>query len=293
MNVTTQSYPYLSDLVRAATGLDLPLPIPMFGLFVLVAVLVAGWVLRLEMRRRFPDRDVDEWTSFFAMAMMLAGVVGARLFSIAEDPGRLVSDPSAVLVSRNGFNIIGGLVVATAVGVWLVRRAGYPVAQVLDAAAPSVMLGYAVGRIGCQVSGDGDWGLPANLSAKPGWVPTWLWAQTYEGNILGQPIPAPGVYPTPIWETIGCLALFLVLWRLRRHSHRYGWLFAMFMVLASLERLAIEPLRVNETHPPFGWSQAQYLSLLFFVLGLALLARTWPERDDAAAPERGTAASSV
>jgi hypothetical protein len=64
------------------------------------------------------------------------------------------------------------------------------------------MLGYALGRIGWQISGDGDWGIPANMALKPTWLPQWTWAQTYNHNILGIAIPSPGVYPTPLYEVV-------------------------------------------------------------------------------------------
>ncbi|MFM6852166.1 MAG: prolipoprotein diacylglyceryl transferase [Terrabacter sp.] len=306
------SYPYLSDVVKALTGADLPLPMPMFGLLVLVALVAATVVLRLELRRRWkggslvaddgtdaspaPGRpaasraptsleQLDEFTTTFAAAMLLAGIAGAKLFSVLEDPGAAVADPVGRIFSSNGFNIIGGLVVATAVGVLMLRRKGIRVAPFLDSAAPALMLGYAVGRIGCQVSGDGDWGVAADPAGRPGWLPTWLWAQQYEGNILGVQLPAPGVHPTPIWETAMGLVLFGVLWVLRRHAFRPGWLFSLWIVLAALERLAIEPFRVNELHGPWALSQAQYLSAVFLVVGLAGLVRFRARRASSPDPE--------
>ncbi|WP_323098503.1 prolipoprotein diacylglyceryl transferase [Intrasporangium sp. YIM S08009] len=321
MPTPDDAYPYLSDLVKALTGADLPLPVPMFGLLVLLAVGAATVVLRIELRRRWsagelagdpgvdptpPDGDtssgrvgvrrtsravtslegLDEFTTTFAAAMLLSGIAGAKLFSVAEDPGAVFADPVGQVFSSNGFNIIGGLVVATAVGVILLRRKGIRVAPFLDAAAPALMLGYAVGRIGCQVSGDGDWGVAAGLAGKPGWLPTWLWAQQYQGNILGVQIPAPGVHPTPIWETAMALVLFGVLWALRRHPYRAGWLFSLWIVLAAAERLAIEPFRVNELHGPLHLSQAQYLSAVFLVVGLAGVVRFRARRTTAPDPER-------
>ncbi|GAA2485018.1 prolipoprotein diacylglyceryl transferase [Terrabacter carboxydivorans] len=334
MPVPTRSYPYLGDLVQALTGAHLPLPMPMFGLLVLVALLAATAVLRLELRRRWdagdlveagpspdgstpaPDgpalqdvraarvpgsrQQLDDLTATFAAVMLVAGIAGAKLFSVLEDPGALLSDPVGQVFSSNGFNIIGGLVVATAVGVLLLRRNGIRVAPFLDSAAPALMLGYAVGRIGCQVSGDGDWGIAADPAGRPAWLPSWLWAQQYEGNIVGVQIMAPGVHPTPIWETAMGLVLFAVLWSLRRHPYRDGWLFSLWIVLAAAERLLIEPFRVNELHGPWALSQAQYLSGLFLVVGLAGLLRLRarrtspsPEHDPDWGPARDRDPSSV
>ena len=92
-----------------------------------------------------------------------------------------------------------------------VRRWQLPVRPLLGAVAPAMMLGYAIGRIGCQVSGDGDWGIAANIARKPDWLPTWAWAQTYQNNIYAEAIAAPGVYPTPVYETLMGLACFALL----------------------------------------------------------------------------------
>ncbi|MGH8260679.1 MAG: prolipoprotein diacylglyceryl transferase, partial [Steroidobacteraceae bacterium] len=141
---------------------------------------------------------------------------------------------------------------------------------VSDACAPALMLGYAIGRIGCQLAGDGDWGIAASLAAKPHWVPLWLWAQTYRHNIIGAVIPAPGVYPTPLYETLMCLVLFAVLWAVRRHPFRPGWLFSLYLVLCGSERLLIEPIRVNPRMHLLGVaaSQAQVLSAMLVVIGV-------------------------
>lgn len=305
MPTPDESYPYLSDVVKALTGADLPLPMPMFGLLVLVALVAATFVLRLELRRRWANGELvpavhgnakapgsleqlDEFTTTFAAAMLLSGIAGAKLFSVLEDPGAALADPAGQVFSSNGFNIIGGLVVATAVGVLMLRRKGIRVAPFLDSAAPALMLGYAIGRIGCQVSGDGDWGVAADPAGKPGWLPMWLWAQQYEGNIVGVQIPAPGVHPTPIWETVMGLVLFGVLWALRRHTFRPGWLFSLWIVLAAAERLLIEPFRVNELHGPWALSQAQYLSAVFLVVGLAGLVRFRARRSSSPDPEPST-----
>jgi phosphatidylglycerol:prolipoprotein diacylglycerol transferase len=143
------------------------------------------------------------------------------------------------------------------------------------------MLGYAIGRIGCQISGDGDWGIAADIAAKPAWLPTWFWAQTYEGNILGAILAPPGVYPTPMYEVLMALAAFALLWKLRVHHHRPGWLFAVYLMLVGVERLLIEFIRVNTTFTLFGVevTQAQIISVACVIVGCVgmwLLSRPRP-----------------
>jgi len=135
------------------------------------------------------------------------------------------------------------------------------------------MLAYGIGRIGCQLSGDGDWGIMADMALKPDWLPTVLWAQTYTGNILGVTIPAPGVYPTPIYETIMATGLFAILWRLRDHRFSHGWLFALYCVFAGVERWLIEKIRVNATVHFIGMelTQAEIISAVLVVGGLAAI----------------------
>ena len=83
-------------------------------------------------------------------------------------------------------------------------------------------------------------GIPADRAIKPAWIPTWLWAQTYDNNILGVTIRAPGVYPTPIYETVMALVGFAILWSARNHHFQAGGLFALCLLLAGVERLLIE-----------------------------------------------------
>jgi phosphatidylglycerol:prolipoprotein diacylglycerol transferase len=159
-------------------------------------------------------------------ASALAGLAGARLFHILDNTDQFLANPLAMIFSRGGFSIYGGLLAGIVVGISLLRRRGLPVAPVLDAIAPALMLGYAIGRLGCQLSGDGDWGIPADMALKPAWIPVWLWAQTYDGNILGIAIPYLGVYPTPLYESAAALLLFGVLHRCRLVHARPGYLFS-------------------------------------------------------------------
>ena len=307
------SYPYLSDLIKALTGLDLPLPFAMFGVFVALGVVVASGRLKAELRRLYrlgrigparvrekgsdgvvATRAVPPQTVVADMAMIVvvAGIAGARLFHILEHTGQFAADPWGMIFTRSGLSIFGGLIAGTLAGLVCVRRWRLPVRPLLDATAPAMMIGYAIGRIGCQVSGDGDWGIAANMALKPDWLPTWWWAQTYEHNIYGQVIGAPGVYPTSVYETLMALACFGVLWALRKHPFQAGWLFAVYLVLAGAERLLIEQIRVNPVFDVLGVhaTQAEIIAVLLIIAGLlgsALLGRRVSPPPLAAAPSPG------
>jgi phosphatidylglycerol---prolipoprotein diacylglyceryl transferase len=274
------AFPYLSDVFRAAFGVNLPLPIPMFGLLVGAAFFTGLHFATREVRRLLPDKPPD-FMANVGMIGFFTGLVGARIFHLLEHPQEFLDHPAQMLFSRGGFTIFGGLIIGLGCGAVYCRIKRAPLATMLDAVAPGLILAYAIGRIGCEISGDGDWGIAANLAAKPDWLPMWLWAQTYDGNIAGMIIDPPGVYPTPIYETAMALIAFAILWRLRINRHQSGWLFGGYLLLVGLERLAIESIRVNTTYDIAGHAitQAQIISVLCIFAGMALL---WRRR--AAAP---------
>jgi phosphatidylglycerol:prolipoprotein diacylglycerol transferase len=282
----------LSDLVRDVTGRELPLPVPMFGLLVAAALLTTMWITERELQRlygigrigaayrRVKGTDGNrvnepvpphELVTGLAITMVAVGMVGARLFHLLEYPQAFFDDPWGMIFTRSGFTIYGGLIFGLGAATLYAKRHGLGIPALADALAPALMMGYAIGRIGCEVSGDGDWGIASNMAIKPSWLPMWLWAQTYPHNIAGVMIPPPGVYPAPIYETLMSLVAFAVLWSVRRHSFRAGWLFALFMVLSGIERFLIEQIRVNATMDIAGFAvtQAEIVALLFFVVGVA------------------------
>jgi phosphatidylglycerol:prolipoprotein diacylglycerol transferase len=192
------------------------------------------------------------------------------LFYVFDNLNQFLADPASLIFSRSGFSIYGGLFLGVLAGIVFLRRHSIPIRPMLDAVAPAMMIGYALGRVACQVVGDGDWGIASDLALKPGWLPHWLWAQSYQGNILGVEIEAPGVYPTPIYESAAGLVLFGVLWACRRHTHRAGFLFSLYVLLAGFERLLIEKIRINIEHSILGLSltQAEIVSVLIIAAGL-------------------------
>ena len=162
----------------------------------------------------------------------------------------------------------------------------------MDAAAPVLALGYGIGRMGCHLSGDGDWGDPSDLADRPdwlSWLPDWTWTHHYPYNVIneGVPIPdcvgqycyrlEPGVYPTPIYEIIMTFIIFAILWSLRKRIKVAGLLFFIYLVLNGIERFAIETIRVNTDYTIFGiaLTQAQIIAILFMLTGLVFSLIFW------------------
>jgi phosphatidylglycerol:prolipoprotein diacylglycerol transferase len=283
------SFPYIINIANAIFGTHWHLPIPTFGVLVAIAVMVAAAVATRVVRDyeglgRLPVRS-HALISDLALVSMLAGIVGARVFDILDNVDRFVADPWSLILSRSGLSIYGGLCFGILAGVIFLKRRGVPVIPMLDATAPALMVGYGIGRLGCQLAGDGDWGVAADLALKPGWLPEWLWAQTYPGNIAGVTIAPPGVYPTPLYEIAMALLIAGVLWSLRAHSNRAGYLFSVYLLFAGFERLLIEKIRINPRYELLGVpvTQAEGISLLLVIAGLVgILAtlrthRIWPK----------------
>jgi len=217
------------------------------------------------------------------------GFIGAKLFHWLENPREflsILSSPDAKDIVT-GLTMYGGLILAGLMVMRYFRKNGLAFWPGVDAAAPGVLLAYGIGRIGCHVSGDGDWGI-ASTAPKPSWMPGWLWSYDYPNNVnavlgpyaggySGEPITAgtcfpgycthlvPGVYPTPLYEAIACVLLFGVLWALRRRIRVPGVMFCLFLIFDGVERFCIEKIRVNG--PWLGtWTQAEVISSLL-VLG--------------------------
>lgn len=215
----------------------------------------------------------------------ISGVVGAKVFGIAEDWSWFIKAPFSNLFSSQGFAFLGGLIVATFAMWWYHYQWGAQRMRMADALAPSLLLSYSLGRIGCQVGGDGDWGI-ANAKPNPcHWLPNWLWSYDYPHNIVNKGVymkdctwgnycyhlPVP-VYPTPLYELIAGLVLCAVLLLARRHIKMAGYTSALYLILCGTERFFIEKIRVNVRYSIFGFhpTQAEILSVFLIVAGIAL-----------------------
>lgn len=218
-------------------------------------------------------------TDIIAVAA-ITGVSGSKLLSVLEDWQNFIADPIGMFFSFSGLTFYGGLI-GGAIGVWwYARRLNLPIRRLMDAAGPAVMIGYAVGRLGCHFSGDGDWGI-ANEMMRPGllaWLPDWAWAYDYPNNVLGRGIPIPGcegefcarlekpVWPTSVYEFVLGSGIFAFLVRLRHKLAIPGMLFGVYFILNGVERFLIEFVRVNERYA-FNMSLSQFIALGLVIIG--------------------------
>jgi len=295
-------------LLEIPLGGDTTITIYAYGFMVAVAILTASWITGTELNRmqaegRFGPIRVSsgsaatkgtkrkgakqkgtsgkggrngvivrpsELIGTMTIIAAVVGVAGSKLFHILENLDQFVRGPLDMIFSTGGLTFYGGLISAGLAIAWYGHSKGIHVPSLADAIAPSLILGYGLGRVGCHLAGDGDWGIASNLAAKPGLIPGWLWAETYPNNILGVTLPDPGVYPTSIYEFVACATLFGILWALRKHPFKVGWLFMVYLFVNGLERFLIEQIRVNNEFTLLGLevTQAEVIATILMVVGL-------------------------
>ena len=236
-----------------------PLPIYTFGLMVALALLAGT----LRLQRSFERFDLDpRFAERYVMYGGVSGIIGARLWFIGEHINEMRGDLVSSLLANAGFTFYGGFIIAAVVVTVRVLVDKVPLAVFVDALGPTLALGYAIGRIGCQLSGDGDYGIPVagplGMSYATGVVPT-----------------PPGllVYPTPMYESFLAVLIAFILLRLESLNPKFlkpGWRFGVYLILISIERFWIEFIRPNERIYS-GLSEAQIIAAMMGILGLVLV----------------------
>jgi phosphatidylglycerol:prolipoprotein diacylglycerol transferase len=232
--------------------------------------------------------DPSYYMGELTLAAFVGGLIGAKLFHILENLSEFSADPIGSIISFSGLTFYGGLIVGGAAVLTIAKKRGIKSLHMLDVGGPAMMLAYGVGRIGCHVSGDGDWGI-VNTAPKPGWMsflPDWIWSYDYPHNVnsIGEPIPGctglqhcnhlvPPVFPTPFYETMMALVLFFILWSLRKRIKYAGLIFGIYLVMNGLERFFIEKIRVNTIMDFLGMkvTQAEIISSSLVILGIVLI----------------------
>lgn len=219
----------------------------------------------------------------FVTIAAIAGLLGAKVFHNLENLDEFISNPIDALLSFSGLTFYGGLIVAAYFIIRYAKKNGISALHIADANAPGLMLAYGIGRVGCQISGDGDWGIE-NFSPKPSWLswaPDWFWAYKYPHNVNEVGVLIPGcegkycyelpnaVFPTPLYETLAALFIFGILWSIRKKIKTPGLLFSIYLIFNGMERFLIEKIRVNTLYHigNFGITQAEIISTVLFLVG--------------------------
>ena len=213
----------------------------------------------------------------------VSGIIGAKIFHNLENIQDFLADPIGQIMAFSGLTFYGGLICGAISVVMYCRKYKLNVLHLIDSAAPALMLAYGVGRIGCQMSGDGDWGV-VNLSPKPEWLnsfPDWIWSYDFPNNVINAGIYIDGctgrfcsvlpqpVWPTALYEVIMCIILFSVLWLIRKRITIPGLLFCIYLIMNGIERFFIEKIRVNTEYDILGGiTQAEIISFCLIITGL-------------------------
>lgn len=369
-------YPTFSDLLYDLIGIQIPLPIQMFGLMVAISFLVGNYIIGLELKRKYSEGllsthtttvieglpatkmellsnaifgfiigfklfflignyaqftanpqaallslDGSFWGGILSSIVMaywayyeknskklaqpitktievmpyqvmgnltilaaVFGILGAKLFHNLENFDTFLADPIGSLLSFSGLTFYGGLICGITAAIWYARSKNIKTIHLLDAAAPGIMIAYGIGRLGCQLSGDGDWGI-VNTAAKPSWIsflPDWVWSFKFPHNVISDGVPIPGcvgrhcmelplpVYPTSLYEAIIAITLFFVLWAMRKSIKIPGLLFSIYLMMNGMERFFIEKIRINNIiqFAGFQFTQAELIASIIFLLGV-------------------------
>jgi len=248
------------------------------GIAVGFLALLAAWGFQ---RRRPASKTMETSHTVHPYQLMdrillycgISGFAGAILFARLE--------------GQAGLNYYGALIAGALTYLYINRRHGIPPAIAADIGSPGMMLAYGLGRIGCHLAGDGDWGI-VNNRPQPSWLhwtPAWTWSFRFPHNAIhhGEYIPGCAdnycnilpnpVYPTSFYEAVICLLLFTALWTLRTRIRRTGLLFAIFALLNGVERFTIEYIRITPRYPIGSWnlSQAQIIAAGWIIAGLLAL----------------------
>ncbi len=369
-------YPTLSDLLNDLLGINIPLPIQMFGFMVAMAFVIGHYVIASELKRKYqlgllhtlkqniveglpatrnelllngffgfilgyklifiatnyeaftadpPALVLSLQGNFFAgilvaaalayytyyekekkklakplhktidiyphdlmgniiMIAAVSGIIGAKIFHNLENWDQFIANPIESLLSFSGLTFYGGLIVGLVAVYYYTKSKQIKFIHMIDAGSPGLMLAYGIGRLGCQLSGDGDWGI-VNLSPKPEWLsflPDWAWAYKYPHNVLSEGVPIAGcvgkhcmelpqaVFPTPLYETVMAFLIFAFLWSIRKRIVQPGLMFSIYLFLNGMERFFIEKIRVNTLYNVngFQFTQAELISSILMILGL-------------------------
>lgn len=252
-----------------------PLTVYSYGLMLGIAFIIASYILGKEYKRKGLS---ESFASEITLLSIIFGIVGSKLFNLFENWNEFLENPIEMAFNPGGLTFYGGLIIA-ALSVYIYsRKKKVPFLFVADGAAPSLALAYGIGRIGCHLSGDGDYGIPTSLP----------WGTNYENGVVKPSIMFRGsdietqmggfvpdntpLHPTPIYEFLVALVIFYILWRYRKNIWADGRIFMLYLILSGIARFLVEFIRLN---PPLflGLSEAQLISIVLITIGVIFTIR--------------------
>lgn len=295
-----EAFFYYSDLVNNPQEFILSSRGNLFGgILIALASLYIKWSDNKKQKLTIPktiDKTLHpyELVGNLTMIAAVSGVIGAKIFHNLENFDLFLSDPLGQLLSFSGLTFYGGLIFGAISVIWYANKFNIKIKHLIDSSAPALMLAYGIGRIGCQMSGDGDWGI-VNLAPKPEWMgflPDWMWSYTFPHNVINAGIPIDGcvgnfcyqlanpVWPTAFYEVVMSLILFGILWFLRKRINIPGMLFFIYFIFNGIERFFIEKVRVNTEYNILGGiTQAEIISFLLIITGFLGCLYLYAKRD--------------
>lgn len=248
-----------------------------YGVTLAIAFLSAFLLINWQFKKNNCDVELAWDLHFLAI---FGGMFGSRLMFIIENFSEFLADPRAMIFSTTGFSVLGGYVLAFILCVVRLRYAGEPFFKIADLYVPGMAIGYAIGRLGCIIAGDGCYGLPCELpwamSFPQGLVPTLsaknpMLAATFAKLFPGREIPVDiTVHPTPLYESVSAIVLLGILLYYKGWRMGTGSRFAFFLIWFGISRFFVEFIRLNP-FDYFGLSSSQLLSLVFIAGGILMM----------------------
>lgn len=248
------------------------IPVYSFGLMMGLGFIAASWILTKDLVRKGYDQNLGSTITLLAI---LFGLAGSKILFLLENLNDFLEHPS-MMISPGGLTWYGGFILATA-AIWqYAKKKKIPFLRIADATAPALMLGYGIARIGCHLSGDGDYGYPTTLPwaavYSNGTYPPSLAFRDFPdivskygvNGVVPDTIP---VHPTPVYEFIAGMILFGILWGMRKKFTVDGQLFSIYLVMAGMARFLVEFIRLNP-RVAIGLSEAQLISIILIITGI-------------------------
>ena len=250
-----------------------PFTVYSFGLMLGIGFICANMILASEMKRKKLDANAAQTITMFAV---IFGIAGSKILYLIENWNVFINAPMEMAFSPGGLTWYGGFFLATLMIYFYVRYRKISFLMTADAASPAIALAYGIARIGCHLSGDGDYGIPTNLPwaavySKGTYPPSAAFREIPElvqkygvHGFVPDTIP---VHPVPVYEFIMGVIIFFILWKLRAKEWKSGAVFMLFLILSGTARFLAETIRINP-RILWGMSEAQILSIPLVIIGI-------------------------